>query len=168
MRRMNKSGALEMSVEKFSDIEEEFMRRVAKTVWCSVATVDTRGRTRSRILHPIWEGSVGWIATGRDSLKAKHIEANSYVSLTYWDPDHEQVIADCTAEWIDDQSEKERLWELFKSTPPPLGYDLAAFFQAVDNPGYGLMKLTPWRVELWSLKRLAVGEPPEVWKPLSQ
>ena len=152
-------------VAEFKDFEDEFMRRVAKTVWCSVATIDTKGRTRSRILHPIWEGSVGWIATGRDSLKAKHIAANPHVSLTYWDPDHEQVLVDAKAEWIDDQSEKQRLWDLFKSTPEPLGYDLANFFESVDNPGYGLMKLTPWRVELWSLQGLATGAPPQVWKP---
>lgn len=154
-----------MTITSFSDIEDEFMRRVTKTVWCSVATIDTRGRTRSRILHPIWEGSVGWIATGRDSLKARHIEANPHVSLTYWDPDHEQVIVDCTAAWEDEPAEKQRLWDLFKATPEPLGYDLAAFFQSVDNPGYGLMKLNPWRVELWSLAGLASGEPPLVWKP---
>lgn len=150
---------------EFKDIEDEFMRRIAKTVWCSVATIDTKGRTRSRILHPIWEGPVGWIATGRDSLKAKHIAANPHVSLTYWDPDHEQVLVDAKAEWVDDESEKQRLWDLFKSTPEPLGYDLANFFESVDNPGYGLMKLTPWRVELWSLQGLASGQPPQVWKP---
>lgn len=154
-----------MSVTDFSEIEAEFMRRVAKTVWCSVATIDTKGRTRTRILHPVWEGAVGWIATGRDSLKAKHIAANPHVSLSYWDPDHEQVLVDCTAAWEDDASEKQRLWDLFKATPEPLGYDLAAFFQSVDNPGYGLMKLTPWRIELWSLAQLATGEPAQIWMP---
>lgn len=154
-----------MTVQSFAEIEEEFLRRVAKTVWCSVATIDTKGRTRSRILHPIWEGPVGWIATGRDSLKAKHIEANPHISLTYWDPGHEQVIVDCKAHWEDSQDEKVRLWDLFKSTPEPLGYDLAGFFQSVDNPGYGLMKLTPWRVELWSLADLASGRAAKVWKP---
>lgn len=154
-----------MTVTDFAEIEGEFMRRVARTVWCSVATIDTKGRTRSRILHPLWEGSTGWIATGRDSLKARHIEANPHVSLSYWDPDHEQVLVDCTASWEDDPAEKQRLWDLFKATPEPLGYDLALFFQSVDNPGYGLMKLTPWRVELWSLAGLAGGEPPAVWKP---
>lgn len=154
-----------MTVSEFAEIEDEFMRRVAKTVWCTFTTIDTKGRTRSRILHPIWEGSTGWIATGRDSLKAKHIAANPHVSLSYWDPDHEQVLVDCTAEWEDDQAEKQRLWDLFKSTPEPLGYDLAMFFQSVDNPGYGLMKLTPWRVELWSLAGLASGQSAQVWKP---
>lgn len=154
-----------MPVKDFSEIEDEFMRRVAKIVWCSVATIDTKGRTRTRILHPIWEGPVGWIATGRNSLKAKHIAGNPHVSLSYWDPDHEQLIVDCTAEWVDDPSEKKRLWDLFGSTPPPLGYDLAAFFQSVDNPGYGLLKLTPWRVELWSLSAMSTGAAPQVWKP---
>lgn len=160
-----------MAVTDFSEIEDEFMRRVAKTVWCTVTTIDTKGRTRSRILHPIWEnpaggeGPVGWIATGRDSLKAKHIAAHPYVSLSYWDPDHEQVLVDCSAAWEDDPGEKQRLWDLFKTTPEPLGYDLATFFQAVDNPGYGLMKLTPWRVEVWSLSQLATGQAAQVWKP---
>lgn len=82
---------------QFSDIEEEFLERIAKTVWCTMATVDRKGRPRSRIIHPIWEGSTGWILTGRNTLKTKHLEGTPYVSLTYWDPDHKQVYADCKA-----------------------------------------------------------------------
>ncbi|MFN3238014.1 MAG: pyridoxamine 5'-phosphate oxidase family protein, partial [Pseudomonadales bacterium] len=75
-----------MEVDNFSVIAEEFDRRVKKIVWCTFTTIDRQGRPRSRMLHPIWEGSTGWIATGRHSFKAKHIAANPYVSLTYWDP----------------------------------------------------------------------------------
>lgn len=154
-----------MDVTAFADIEEDFIARVSRTIWCTVTTVDGQGRPRGRILHPIWEGSTGWIATGRKTHKAKHIAANPYVSLAYWDPQHEQVFADCRAEWVDDPSEKQRIWDLFKSTPEPLGYDLGMFWKrGVGDPAYGLLRLTPWRIELWSLGAMMKGEPPRVWR----
>jgi general stress protein 26 len=151
---------------KFSEIEDEFMARVRRIVWCSVATVDRKGRPRQRILHPIWEGSTGWIATGRHSHKEKHLAANPYVSLSYWDQQHQQIYADCAAEWVDDAAEKRRIWELYKTTPPPLGYDPQMIWQAgADDPGYGLLKLTPWRIELYALGDVMTGAPSTVWKP---
>lgn len=54
-----------MKVPSFSDIETEFIKRAHTAVWCSAATLDTTNRLRSRVLHPIWEGSTGWVATGR-------------------------------------------------------------------------------------------------------
>ena len=153
-----------MDVASFSEIEKDFNARVARIVWCTATTVDRKGRPRSRMLHPIWEGTTGWIATGRHSFKEKHLAKNPYISLTYWDPQHEQVHAECRAEWVDDLGEKQRVWELFKSTPEPLGYDPAMFFQSADNPEFGLLKLTPWRIELWSLGAMASGQPSQVWR----
>ena len=72
-----------LDVTSFAEIEFEFNRRVERIVWCTFATSDSKGRLRSRMLHPIWDGSTGWIATGRHSFKAKHLESNPYVSLTY-------------------------------------------------------------------------------------
>ena len=152
-----------MDVASFEEIAVEFQARTARIAWCTVATVDAKGRPRSRILHPIWEGSTGWIATGRQSFKARHLEGNPYVSLTYWDPQHEQVYADCLAAWEDDPAEKARIWDLYGSTPPPLGYDLALFFRSKENPGYGLLRLQPWRIELSSLSGMMRGEGPRVW-----
>ena len=40
---------------QFSELEPEFIRRVARIVWCTVATIDRKGNPRTRILHPIWE-----------------------------------------------------------------------------------------------------------------
>ena len=71
-----------MDVGSFGEIEKEFNERTQRIVWCTVATIDRKGRPRSRILHPIWEGTTGWI-TGRNSFKAKHLAANPYVSLSY-------------------------------------------------------------------------------------
>lgn len=154
-------------VASFGEIEAEFMRRVAKTVWCTMATVDTRGRPRTRIIHPIWEGSAGYIGTGRHSLKEKHIAKNPYVSFTYWDPTHEQVYVDAKAEWLDDAADRRRVWELYKSTPPPLGYDPGMIWPGgPDSEDVGVLKLTPWRIELWSLGRLMQGKPPQVYLTL--
>ncbi|MBQ61607.1 MAG: pyridoxamine 5'-phosphate oxidase [Gammaproteobacteria bacterium] len=153
-----------MDIDSFSVIEEEFDSRVRKIVWCTVCTLDRKERPRSRILHPIWEGKVGWIATGRETLKTKHLAENSYVSLSYWDPDHEQVYADCKAQWDDDPVQRECIWALFKSTPEPVGYDPGVFWKNYDDPAYGLLKLTPWRIELSGVVQMSQGKPPQVWR----
>jgi hypothetical protein len=82
----------------FAEIEAEFIQRVHAMVWCSMATLDTRNRLRSRILHPIWEGAVGWASARPHSLKAKHIAHNAYVSLAYIGDIAKPVYADCKAE----------------------------------------------------------------------
>ena len=94
-----------------------------------MATVGRRGRLQSRLVHPLWEGATGWIATGADSLKARHLRSNPYTSLTYWDQTNEQVHVECRAEFEHRPEEKRRVWDLFKDTPFPLGYDPAVFFK---------------------------------------
>jgi general stress protein 26 len=156
-----------MDVDNFAVIANEFAARVARIVWCTVTTVDRKGRPRSRILHPIWEGPTGWIATGRDSFKARHLERNPHVSLSYWSPEHKQIYAECKAEWEDNPDEKRRIWELYKSTPPPLGYDPAMipdWKDGPDSPSFGVLKLTPWRIELSSIQDMMAGKPPQVWR----
>ncbi len=154
-----------MDVASFAEIADELSARVRRIIWCTVATVDRRGRPRSRILHPIWEGPVCWVATQRNSFKGKHIANNPYVSLTYFDREQQQQIyADCRAEWEDDPAEKRRVWQLYLDTPPPLGYDLTPFFGGIDSPRYGLLKLTPWRIELWSLPEMIQRIPNKVWR----
>lgn len=154
-----------MEVASFNEIAEEFQKRIVRIAWCSVATVDRKGRTRQRILHPIWEGTAGWVGTGPHTHKAKHLAGNPYVSLSYWDPQHQQVYVDAKAEWVEDAATKQRIWDLYKSTPPPLGFDPAIIWKGgVEDPGYGLLKLTPWRIELCGLGDLGTMEPPKVWR----
>ncbi len=45
------------------------------------------------------------------------------LALSYWDAQHDTVIAQCRAEWCDDVATWGRIWELLNSTPPPVGYD---------------------------------------------
>lgn len=154
-----------MAVHSFADIEGEFTRRIQRIVWCTMATQNAQGRLRTRILHPIWEGSTGWIATGRTSPKAKDIAHNPYVSLSYWDPQHEQVYADCRAQWQEDLPTRQRIWELLKNTPEPMGYDPGLFWKGgPSDPDFGVLKLTPWRIELYSVPDMFAGTPAQVWR----
>lgn len=153
-----------MDVATFDEIKDDFLARVERIVWCTVTTVDRRGRPRSRILHPIWEGATGWIMTGRHSFKERHLAASPYVSLSYWDQQAGLAYAECRAEWEESAAEKRRLWELYKLTPPPLGYDPALFWPGPDHESFGLLKLTPWRLEVHSLQELMQGTPSRVWR----
>lgn len=151
-----------MQVETFAEIEAEFIERVEKIVWCNVATIDSQQRPRSRILHPIWEGSVGWIATSAKSYKAKHIANNPHISLAYVADITRPVYVDCIAKWVEDDNEKQRLWDLFVNTPPPIGYDLAPFFGTVEN--LNVLKLTPWRIDLATFPPPSQEEASKVWR----
>jgi general stress protein 26 len=137
-----------IKVSSFVEIEAEFIKRVHTVVWCNVATLDTENRPRSRILHPIWEGTTGWIATRRHSLKARHLAHSPYISLAYIADIARPVYVECTAEWADDMADKQRIWDMFLAVPPPLGYDPAPIFQSADHPDFGLLKLAPWRIEV--------------------
>jgi len=161
-----------MSGSSFAEIEEEFIARVHAMVWCSMATLDTRDRPRSRILHPIWEGSIGWASSRPHSLKAKHLAHNSYVSLAYIADIAKPVYADCKAEFVEDAAARQHVWDLFKTTAPPAGFDLANIFKSVDDPEFGVIKFIPWRIELFDIANpgnrkvwTAVGETPTFETP---
>jgi general stress protein 26 len=155
-----------VDVASFAEIQDEFTERVKRIVWCTVATVDTKGRPRTRILHPNWEGTTGWICTGRNTLKTKHLAANPYVSLTYWDEKQLTVYVEAMAKWEDNPAEKQRIWDMFKANPFPYGYDPSIIpgWTAPGAPGFGILKLRSWRIELSGLSlQPGVVVPRYVW-----
>jgi hypothetical protein len=137
-------------VPTFADIESEFMERVPTLVRCTAATVDTRGRPRSRVWHPIWENNTGRIATNRNTLKTRHLARNPYLLLSYlehkdpWRP----VYVDCRAEWDDTAEGKRKAWEMYVRAPEPVGYAPSRIWGIVANPEFGVLMLRPWRVAL--------------------
>ena len=153
-----------MDVADFADIEEEFIQRVHTMVWCNAATVDSHGRPRSRILHPIWEGTTGWIGTHRNSYKHKNLANSPYMSLAYITDIMKPVYADVTASWEDDPAQKQRVWDLFANTPPPLGYDPAPDFIHPDHENFGVLKLTPWRIALVTFPAPSHNEGQRIWR----
>ena len=101
-------------------------------------------------------------------MKAKHLARNPHLSLCYLDladPSRglDLVYVDCRASWDDSAASRERIWQLFASTPPPLGYDPGTILKATDDPEYGLLRLSPWRIEL-GLFDAAVGPSARVWR----
>jgi general stress protein 26 len=151
-----------MRVATFAEIEDEFIARAHKMVWCNVATVDAADHPHSRILHSVWEGSTGWIATRRHSPKARELEQNPHVSLAYIADVVRPVYADCLARWEDDLALKRHVWDLVLAAPPPLGYDPAPIFGSVDAPDFGLLRLTPYAIELGDVS--GQGERRIVWR----
>ena len=51
------------------------------------------------------------------------------------------VYANCRAEWIDDLAVKQYVWDLLLKTPPPLGFDPAPIYHAVDHADFGVRSL---------------------------
>jgi len=154
-----------METTDFAEIADEFERRVREKVWCIVATVDRGSRPRSRVLHPVWEGTTGWIGTYPGSHKARHLAANPFVSCGYADPVR-PLYVDCLAEWVDDPAVREHAWEYIKAQPEPYGFDPVAIWPGPQDASFGLLKLAPWRIQLTTAEP---GAPPltQVWRPPS-
>jgi hypothetical protein len=149
-----------IKIQYFEEIQSEFMSRVQKSVYCNVATVDTKGRPRSRIMHLIWDGPIGWVITWPESHKARHLANNPHVSIAYIGEPYKPVYVECTAAWETDTAEKHRIWELHKSIPSPLRFDPKPSYGSIDHKYYGLLRFTPWRVELAQLH-----EKSQIWRP---
>ena len=55
-----------MEVAHFADLQDEFMACVQAAVYCAMATVDRQQRLRLRVMHPFWNGAMGWVLSWRD------------------------------------------------------------------------------------------------------
>lgn len=140
-----------------------FVEMAHRIVWCSVATVDGRGRPRSRVLHPIWEWDgdvlVGWIATAPTPVKRAHLEQSPHLSCNYWDTTHDTSVAECRAEWVTDDEGCTRVWELFANAPEPVGYDPSIIpnWNAPTDPAFAALRLEPWRLRVFPGTMLLAG-----------
>jgi hypothetical protein len=67
---------------------------------------------------------------------------------------------------LDDPADRRRIWDLYKNTPPPVGYDPAIIPVWKDGPEsaeFGVLRLTPWRIELTGIQS-NFGQEPMVWR----
>lgn len=149
-------------IKDFTEIESAFVQCAHAAVWCNAATVDARNRPRSRVLHPWWEGATGWVTTRRGSPKVKHLAGNPHLSLAYIADVFRPIYVECTAEWVGDLDERRRVWDVLRNLPAPMGFDPSETWGDIADPENGLLKLTPWRIELNDY----VSRPPitKVWK----
>ena len=147
-----------MSSAEFETIAREFHRRVAKTIWCTLATVDSRGRARTRIVHPVWDGATGWFGSRAGTPKLAHITEHPDVALLYWDPDHEQVTIDARATVEPGTQACHDAWAALQVPPPPYGYDPAPIWPGgPESDDFVPIRLAARRIELF-------GSPPLVWE----
>jgi hypothetical protein len=136
------------------DVAPLFVEIAHRVVWCSAATVDSRQRPRSRVLHPYWEWDgqsvVGWIATAPSPVKRAHLGKSPYISCSYWAPSQDVAVAECRADLVFDDDIRARVWNLFKDAPPPLGYDPGGIgIPGWDTPtstAFAVLRLHPWRL----------------------
>ena len=93
------------------------------------------GAPRTRILHPIWEDHVGWIATTSDSPKLRHLRHESRVEPDVLGPLSRTT---CTSR----RSRRSPTTRptgtgsgiCSSATDPPLGYDPGTFWPRHDRP----------------------------------
>ena len=132
-----------------------FVEMAHSIVWCSAASVDAKGRPRSRILHPLWQWDgqalIGWICTSPTPVKRAHLEASPYLSLNYWTPNQDTCVAECKASWVFDDEARTNIWNLFVNTPEPIGYN-PAIIPAWHSPtadNFAVLRLEPWRLRVF-------------------
>lgn len=141
-------------MHELETVAPAFVEMAHRIVWCAAASVDPKGRPRSRILHPIWEygdgALVGWIATGPTATKRAHLAASPFLSLNYWHPCQDTCVAECRASWRDDEATRQRVWKRFEEAPPPVGYDPAIIpgWDSPSSPAFSVLRLEPWRLRV--------------------
>lgn len=142
-------------MDQLSRVAPAFVEMAHQIVWASAASVDRKGRPRSRVLHPIWqwdgEALAGWIATGPTPVKRAHLTANPYLSLNYWAPSQDTCVAECEAEWAFDVETRREVWARFKNAPAPVGYDPAIIpgWNSPDDDAFAALLLIPWRLRVF-------------------
>ncbi len=138
-----------------SAVAPAFVEMAHRIVWCSAATVDAKGRPRSRILHPLWQWDgarlQGWIATSPTPAKRAHLEASPYMSLSYWSPTQDTCVAECRAAWAFDDDTRIAVWNLFAQAAPPVGYDpgIVPAWGGPTSEAFAVLRLDPWRLRVF-------------------
>jgi len=140
---------------ELAHVAPAFVEMAHRIVWASVASVDSHGRPRARILHPIWQWDGthlrGWIATRPTAVKRAHLAAHPYLSVNYWEPSHDTCVAECRAALCLDLETRQMVWDLFVHGPAPVGYEPRTV------PGWGgpaadtfaALRLEPWRLRVF-------------------
>jgi general stress protein 26 len=144
--------------------EAEFWNKAcevsAKATWAYLATT-IGNQPKVRVVHPAIEGRRVWVATGRNSAKARQIGKNPRVELFYQiGSDMVHLTITGRARFVEDPLEKKRVWE-----GKIFDYELAQFWpQGPGSEDFGLMLIEPETAELTSLPDMTQGKSPERWQ----
>jgi hypothetical protein len=134
-----------------------------RVVWATVTTVSPAGEPRSRLMHPVWFWERGpvpeaLVSSRTTPLKRRHLAANPRVSCSYWDPAHETLVVDATAEWVA-AGDLPAVWQEVAAVAPPVGFDPAMVWPEGPNaPDCGFLRFTATRIVA-----SRTGSPPLLW-----
>ena len=148
----------------FAETASAFVEMAHRIVWCTAATVTPAGRPRTRILHPywVWDGGelTGWIATGPTPIKRADLDHSPYLSCNYWATNQDTCRADCRTEWAFDDETRQRVWNMFKDAPAPVGYDpgiIPPWSEGPLSPAFAPLRLEPYRLRVFPGTMLLSG-----------
>ena len=142
-------------MSSLNEVGPAFLKMAHEIVWASAATVDRKGRPRSRVLHPIWQwdGSelIGWVGTAPTPLKRAHLEQSPHISINYWAPSQDTCTAECRAELLYDQDTRTLVWDLLANGPEPVGYapSIIPGWDDASSDSFAALRLEPWRLRVF-------------------
>ncbi|GAA1694826.1 pyridoxamine 5'-phosphate oxidase family protein [Fodinicola feengrottensis] len=149
-------------------IAPAFVEVAHSIVWATVATVDSAGRPRTRVLHPYWEWKdgelTGYVATWQTPVKKAHLAKSPYASVAYRAEGYgDCAIAECAAAFAPDDAIRTKVWNFFQNTPEPLGYDPAAIgvpgWDGPTSPAFSVLEFRPWRLSVLTKDTLMTKGP---------
>jgi len=138
-----------------NDIRQKILAIIRPAHLASLATITEDGKPWTRYVIPRTDDDLTIrIATRVNSRKAAQIRENPEVHLTCGVSDPRNVDTflqiEGRARFTTDQGEREAFWDPH----------LENIFDGPADPEYGVIVITPYRIELW---REGVSEP-EVWE----
>ena len=75
------------------------------------------------------------------------------------------MTVDCAASWVEDAQTKRHIFDLFMTTPPPLGYDLSGFGpEGPCSPIFTPLRLDPWRIQVHLFAGWDGDRVPRLWR----
>ncbi len=138
-----------------SDVKQLILEVVRKPHLSSFATITENGRPWVRYVVASTSDDVTIrFATDKRSRKVTHIQKNPDVHMAsgVTDPANAKayVQIEGTAEFVTDQAEREAFWH----------DDLKRYFSGPDDPNYGIVMVTPRRIEHYTMGKFE----PQVWE----
>lgn len=154
---------------EYADLRNDAARIIGDVAYATMATVDPRGRPRTRVLIAVWEldgeSPVGWLGTFPTPVKSAHLAHNPHVTMSYWSHRQDTVAVDGAARWTDDEATAEHVWELYRQgSPRGCGYDPSQFWSGPHDPGFRVLRIDPWRIQVLRGVDLARGRPARIWR----
>ncbi|ADB35679.1 pyridoxamine 5'-phosphate oxidase-related FMN- binding protein [Kribbella flavida DSM 17836] len=153
----------------FAELRDDLTAILSRIRYATMTTVDPHGRPRSRVLIAVWElagpDPLGWLATFRTPVKARHLAGNPHTSFSYWDPRQDTASIDATATWTDRADERHHVWQLYEDgSPRGVGYPPGAFWPGgPDSEQFQVLRLEPYRIQVLRGHELSRGVPARQW-----